>query len=235
MEALCGADGRAMRERKMRHAKSASAADWLGSAFEMPLRVSTFVPASFSTVVRVLNPLIGPAGQKIRWSQLSAAVGLNLTGETSAEMLCRSYMAKMGERTRAELGTLDHKVSVALAEILSGHTATPERCFFGVWTGYSDLRDDLRGAPVVNLPPNREMYLLEGPVRAAAEDLGEFPFSRRSLRWWPDDRSWSVGNDIYADSVYVAASPGCISLMKEDPRIETVDVHRTDRVPGRGV
>lgn len=78
----------------------------------------------------------------------------------------------------------------------------PDECYFAVWTGYSGIRDDLARAPVVIVPPERQMYLIEGPLSAAAETLDE-PSSRRSLRWWHADQAWCVGNDVYADSVYV--------------------------------
>jgi len=75
------------------------------------------------------------------------------------------------------------------------------------------------------------MYLLEGPVEAATEAFDE-QRSRRSLRWWPADQTWCVGNDTYADSVYVAGSKECVSALVDDPRLETLVADRSDVHPG---
>ncbi|MEC5181681.1 hypothetical protein [Arthrobacter sp. CG_A4] len=45
--------------------------------------------------------------------------------------------------------------AAALADVLSQHTTTPDQCFFAVWAGYSDIRDELAAAPVVVFPPER--------------------------------------------------------------------------------
>lgn len=84
---------------------------------------------------------------------------------------------------------------------------------------------------MIILPPEREMYLLEGPVEAATEAFDE-QRSRRSLRWWPADHTWCVGNDLYADSVYVAGSKECVSALVDDPRLETLVADGSDVHPG---
>ncbi|WP_247041367.1 hypothetical protein [Arthrobacter rhizosphaerae] len=198
-------------------AKSASSADWLARGFPgPPLLVSTFVPETFPAIVRVLNPLVGAAGRKLSWTAVAQELDLPLNGAAVGDRLCQNYRAKTGEKINVDFGTLDYQVASALAEVLSRHTTTPDKCFFAAWAGYSDIRDDLAGAPVVILPPEREMYLLEGPIEAATESVDEH-HSRRSLRWWPADQTWCVGNDLYADSVYVAGSTECVSALVEDP------------------
>jgi hypothetical protein len=213
-------------------AGSPSSADWLVRGFTgRPLLVSTFVPETFPTVVRVLNPLLGAAGRKISWSAAAQELGIPLDGTTIGDRLCRNYEAKTGERINVDFGTLDQEVASALADVLSRHTATPDKCFFAVWKGYSDIRDEFAEAPVVVLPPEREMYLLEGPIEAAAEAIDE-QTSRRSVRWWPADQTWCVGNDLYADSVYVAGSQDCVSALLHDARLETLVAAQTDVHPG---
>jgi hypothetical protein len=154
-----------------------------------------------------------------------------LDGNPIGESLCLDYEAKTGEKINVDFGTLDRDVSSALSDVLSRYTASPDRCFFAVWTGYSDIRNELTRAPVVVLPPEREMFLLEGPIEAAVEAVDE-QGSRRSVRWWPADHTWCVGNDLYADSVYVAGSQECISALVTDPRLETQVVHHSDVYPG---
>jgi hypothetical protein len=75
------------------------------------------------------------------------------------------------------------------------------------------------------------MYLLEGPIETATETFDE-QRTRRSLRWWPADQAWCVGNDLYADSVYVAGSEECVSALLDDPRLETFIVDPADVHPG---
>jgi hypothetical protein len=211
-------------------ASSASSADWLARGFPgPPLLVSTFVPETFPAIVRVLNPLDGAAGRKLSWASVTQELGIPLNGAAVGDRLCQDYEAETGKKVNVDFGTLDYDVASALADVLSRHTNTANKCFFAAWVGYSDIRDDLAGAPVVILPPEREMYLLEGPIRAATEAF-DVQRSRRSLRWWPTDQTWCVGNDVYADSVYVAGSKECVSALVDDPRLETLvadgsDVH----------
>ena len=213
-------------------ARSASSADWLVRPFDgPPLRVSTFAPDKFPSVVRVLNPLIDAAGRTTSWSTVAQELGISLEQVTNGDRLCQDYLAKTGERINVDYGSLSRDVAATLADVLSRHTSTPDKCFFAVWTGYSGIRDELTGAPVVLLPPEREMYLLEGTIKAAAETVDEPPF-RRSLRWWPADQMWCVGNDIYADSVYIAGSQECISDLLDETRLETLAAAHNDLHPG---
>lgn len=213
-------------------ASSASSAHWLARGFPgPPLLVSTFVPETFPAVVRVLNPLVGAAGQKLSWASVAKELGIPLYDAAVGDRLCQDYEVKTGKKINVDFGTLDHEISSALADVLSRHTNTTNKCFFAAWVGYSDIRDDLAGAPVVILPPEREMYLLEGPIQTATEAFDE-QRSRRSLRWWPADQTWCVGNDVYADSVYVAGSKECVSALMDDARLETVVADPSDVHPG---
>jgi hypothetical protein len=213
-------------------ANSIAPADWLTREFPgPPLLVNTFVPETFPAVIRVLNPFVGAGGRKLRWSDVAQELGIPLDGTTNGENLCMDYEGSTGEKINVDFGTLDPEIASALADVLSRHTSTPDQCYFAVWIGYSGIRDDLSKAPVVILPPERQMYLLEGHVRTAAEAIDEHQ-SRRSLRWWPADKAWCVGNDLYADSVYVAASKEAINALTDDPRLETYVVHDSDIYPG---
>jgi hypothetical protein len=219
-------------ETNLTPASSTSSVGWLSREFwRPPVLVSTFVPETFPAVVRVLNPLLGAAGRKLSWAAAAQVLGIVLDRNAIGEHLCQDYEAKTGEQLNVDFGTLDWHVASALSDVLSRHTASPERCFFAVWAGYSDIRDDLTRAPMVVLPPEREMFLLEGPIEAAVEAVDESD-SRRSVRWWPADQAWCVGNDLYADSVYVAGSQDCISALVNDPRLETQIVHHSDVHPG---
>lgn len=147
-------------------ASSPSAAGWLMNDLQGPrLVVGTFVPVTFPAVVRVLYPFTGTGGQKVTWAALARELGVSLDGTANGERLCLDYEAKTGEKIYIDFGTLDYEVASALADVLGRHTATPDKCYFAVWTGYSGIRNDLAGAPVVKLSPEREMYLLERRLR----------------------------------------------------------------------
>lgn len=213
-------------------ARSASSADWLARPFDgPPLLVGTFAPDKFPSVVRVLNPLVDAEGRTTSWSPVAQELGISLEQVTNGDRLCQDYTAKTGERINVDYGAISHDVAASLADVLSRHTSTPDKCFFAVWTGYSGIRNELASAPVVLLPPEREMYLLEGTIDSATETVDEPPY-RRCLRWWPADQTWCVGNDIYADSVYVAGSPECISDLLHETRLETLAAAHTDPHPG---
>jgi hypothetical protein len=213
-------------------ASSGSFADWLARPFPgPPLLVSTFVPETFPAVVRVLNPFVGAAGRKLSWATAAQGLGILLDVTATGDRLCLDYAAKTGEKINVDFGTLDYEVATALADVLTRHTTSPDGCLFAVWTGYSDIRDELTRAPVVVLPPERKMFLLEGPIGAAVEAVDR-QGSRRSVRWWPTDQAWCVGNDLYADSVYVAGSQECTLALLDDPRLETLVVHHSDVHPG---
>ena len=213
-------------------AGSASSADWLARGFTgPPLLVGTFVPETFPAVVRVLNPLAGDAGRKLSWAAVTQELGIPLNGAAVGDRLCRDYEAATDETINVDFGTLDYEVAAALADILRRHTTTPDRCFFAAWAGYCDIRNELAGAPVVVLPPEREMHLFEGSVEAGAETFDQ-QRSRRSVRWWPADHAWCVGNDLYADSVYVAGSKECVAALMDDPRLETLVADPSDVHPG---
>lgn len=148
---------------KLLPARTGSAADWLSQGpASPPVLVGTFVPDSFPVVVRVLNPFYGAAGQRLRWSGVAAEVGLELSRAVVGERLCLDYEVKTGERIDVDFGTVDSEVAAALASVLAEHTDTPDECYFAVWIGYSGIRNELVQAPVVSLPPDREMYLLQG-------------------------------------------------------------------------
>ncbi|WP_142044039.1 hypothetical protein [Arthrobacter sp. SLBN-100] len=87
-------------------------------------------------------------------------MGIPLDATATGDRLCLDYAAKTGEKINVDFGTLDYEVATALADVLGRHTTSPDRCLFAVWTGYSDIREELTRAPVVVLPPEREMFLM---------------------------------------------------------------------------
>lgn len=70
---------------------------------------------------------------------------------------------------------------------------------------------------------NRSLFLLEGSFQDACQ-----PFLPGDYRlpnwWWPKNREWCVGNDIYARSAFVGGSHECISAVLARPELEALPI-----------
>src|SRR2546426_5760997 len=119
-----------------------------------------------------------------------------------------------------------------LAALLARHTTTPERCWFCLWDGYSNLHgwpavaylwasDDPHAKPPPPPPPPPPLgksrvrlphrdYLLFTGAAAEAEGWEEGP-----NLWWPDDRSWCVASEIDLDYTLIGGSRAlCAELIR---------------------
>lgn len=119
-------------------------------------------------------------------------------------------------------GTTAQSVSAALVRALRPFTSTPLTCFFGVWVGYAGL-PEWPGAIRFEIPPQREMILLEGSIGSANESIESPDSDRRPLRWWPEDRAWMVGADIYSPTLSVGGSAECITAVRDLGGLMSVD------------
>lgn len=124
-------------------------------------------------------------------------------------------------------------------------TATPEDCFFALWTGASGVafgnepgfsQSVLRGPTMVLLDavgrPVREYRLFRGSLG----DVGTWgtwdPASRQSLDHelppahlaWPADRAWFVASDVDADAIWISGSARVIEGIHADPALNTLRV-----------
>jgi hypothetical protein len=120
-----------------------------------------------------------------------------------------------------------------LVAILRAHTATPDRCYLGLWEGY--------GVPELNafadLPrlmlTHRAYFLFLGPIDAVTSlTLGDFPHPPNL--WWPEDRAWCVATDIDLTETYLAASRACVERVTADPDLEAYAVPLEGRVDADG-
>jgi hypothetical protein len=180
---------------------------------------------------------------EVRWSEVAEANGrvahpaMEWASITGAYRHMRSDSRQPGlwDRRPCE-GVLPLGQLTRLADVLTEHTRTPERCWFGIWEGFGDL--PYVGSPrPPRLPmPNRDMILLHGPLRA----LREVSFSESSYRerrpefraisyrspslWWPDDRCWCVVTDVDLNSTYIGASLDCVQALVSDDQLEVLPV-----------
>jgi len=205
------------------HETSRRAAAWLEQYLTTcAARVASFVPGHFAAHVRLYHPFeMGgldpvPSG---RWQELADRYGRAIDSPTAAEAF--AYNGVPG--AQAHVGTLPLSVVDALLEHLRQATATPEQCYFALWTGFSGtvVPPDLR--PQLQLP-HREYHLFSGPLPAARTTYDAGPFSWQTANlWWPADHAWCIASEIDHAWSYVGGSASLIEAILGDPRLDAAE------------
>lgn len=211
-----------------------SPAFWLRDSLDPAGRtVTSFVPAGYEGYVRVLNPVVvdrlDGVPDRIKWSTAAASVAAPVHAWMQWDETVVAAEGHLPERwAEPAMGDLNPMVAATLAEVLGRHTTTPDSCFFAAWEGYGDPA--AHEGLLVTFPPGRRMKIHAGPVQDGTHSLGEGLFGRCPLRWWPEDRAWCVGQDIYARSVFIAAGKDCIKDLFAHPGLDTHSIRPTDPV-----
>jgi hypothetical protein len=219
-------------------AADTSAADWIVAAMqtfaESPL---SLVPDSFPCYVRVFHPaykLAQDAPQPwltltpVRWSDVAAAMGTQAHPGMHLAAIAQTWRALTDPLegvfdSAPRVGTLPQEIASLLAGVLAKHTATPERCWFAVWNGFAETRDDIRLAPTFSVPA-RSYFLLHGPIEAINENaLAGFRWQSANI-WWPDDHAWCVATEIDLNDTYVACAQQCCDALLAAPELEAMEV-----------
>lgn len=243
--------------------RDVSAADWVVETLEpwgRPVRLSSFMPAGFEAYARVFHPSYDGSSKETpspkTWTELGADRGVvlrpditfgevaGLEGEGDADTLRHHHLAP------AE-GRLLETTCADLIQVLSRHTQTPERCWFGTdgwWTASSRTSFNLAPGPtrkelrrrrkearkeeryLRSIPKvkgqGRDYILFRGPIGAACSfEPTQGHFATPSL-WWPDDRAWTVVTEIEGLSTYVGGSRDTIDAIVGSPDLETIEVSR---------
>ncbi len=216
--------------------------------------IRSIVPDGFEAVTRIFHPVEDVDGRTGSWSALAAANGR----EAHPWMQLHAIATPAGQPVdpRAD-GPVDPYVSeghlpdpprTTLVALLAEATATPERCWFGVWDGFGQLH----GSPAVSrlthyrsgrwrwnrepIPglappeilsgqraeaPGRGYLLLRGPlgaVDAITDGLGR----QCPNLWWPQDRSWFLVTEIDFAWTYVAGSDALATAIEQADGIEAM-------------
>jgi len=108
-------------------------------------RAGSTVPRGFEAYARVLHPLTAwtPAEgwSAMRWGEVAAWSGRPIGRETQFHSIALPPERPAGEvpfaGRRPQIGAPSTPDALVLVEVLRGATATPERCFFCLWDGYS--------------------------------------------------------------------------------------------------
>jgi hypothetical protein len=217
-------------------AADARAAEWIVDRVRgFGASVLSLVPSGFAGYLRVFHPARRGA-EPVTWARIAAANGrrahggMQLGAITGSERHETEGQAGVFDAPPAT-GTLPPELLDPLASALAACTATPDRCWFGVWEGYGGLPPGVCAAPTFTLP-NRTHHLLTGPVGAVG-DLARAASAGRlqspSL-WWPQDRAWCVATDVDLKSTYIGGSVSALRHVEALPGIEAWAV-----APDRGI
>jgi len=188
--------------------------------------VGSIVPEGFERYARVLHPAWRQtkAGfEPVRWSEIASWTGRSVHPLMQFHRIA-NLPAFPGHRFPS-WGNVPSEGELPVAEgdrliaILRSHTATPDRCYLGLWEGYvvPEL-NAFAGLPRLMLP-HRAYFLFLGPVDSVTSlTVGDFQHAPNL--WWPEDRAWCVATDIDLTETYLAASKACIEGVIADPGLE---------------
>lgn len=192
--------------------------DDLGLSRTGSVSVGEMLLPGMTAFARVFNPAQDRYGAPVRWDRIS---GHPIDGNTQWGELAAAAGADVANISPPESGGLNPAVAVRLVEQLRTRTGTPDDCYFFVWEGYAGLRPELAEAVTIDLAPfSRRMHVLRGSVDDATESVETRPGSRLSLWWVLADGAWSLGNDIYGRSVFVAGTEELVARIVADPGLE---------------
>lgn len=208
-----------------------SEADWYGAGLVGWGTVESVIPRGFAAYARILHPPSGPAGERVRWSDVAHWTGtvLHPLAQFSALAGRWEYGQRDGVGWPGDyplVGCLDLVQLRLLCEILALHTSTPSSCWLTVWAGFGDLPEKWnRTAPQV-LQPDREYYIFERPLDEVVEFSRQVESSPN--QWWPQDHAWCVASEIDFDSTLVAGSQDLVTEVVAHAGIEALQVASGD-------
>jgi hypothetical protein len=212
----------------LHHETSLAPAVWLRKSLTtFAASVASFLPGHFAAYARLYHPFVSDGSPPVAsrtWQELAASHGRELRDPVTAEAFAYDGLTE----AQAPVGTLPLPVLDTLLPHLHPTTATPELCYYAIWTGFggSAVPHDLQ--PQLRLP-NREYHLFSGPLRAARTSYGDVPFVHQSANlWWPADHAWCVATEIDHAWSYVGGPSSCIDAILTDPRLDAVVTAATE-------
>jgi hypothetical protein len=158
--------------------EDAAAAAWVAAGLsEYDGTVTTVVPAGFEAYARILHPA-GLDEVPVRWGDVAAANGRSAHRAMQWDHIVGAR--RLSEQAgvwdeEPETGSLPQTLLPALAGVLGEHTETPERCWYGLWTGWGHTIV-AEGETATFETADREMFLLAAPLDTV---------HRTSLEPWP--------------------------------------------------
>jgi hypothetical protein len=240
----------------LRVSEEVSAAAWIAPRFGGAFgAVTRTVPSGFQAYVRICHPVEDSDGGYTTWSRVAKATGRQPHALMQWHALVGSsdplnFEGSLWPAYSPDLGNLVPEVLAPLCELLAGHTAGAERCFFCLWDGWAWVTRGayaLRSSPDPILPtfsaeelsrprvrhPDRDYLLLEGPLTAAlhlGDDVGAFRFGdpQSPNLFWPEDHAWCVASEIDYDSTLIGDTTELVHAIINDPTFDAWPVQPDD-------
>jgi hypothetical protein len=185
------------------------------------------VPDGFEAYARVFHPVEVDGPQ--RWGDLARANGRIVHPEMQFHLISTPRgltPTKIYGRREPRHGNLPLEQRRLLVQHLRERTATPERCWFGLWEGFGGLDDG--GVRERLTLPQRNYLLYGGGIDRALES--PTPFDQSPNLWWPDDRAWFVASEIDFAWTHVGGTESLIAALLSDTRLEVLPVSPSARV-----
>ncbi len=237
-----------------------TAADWVRESLTTFAKdVASIVPGRFAAYGRILHPLDG--GE--RWADVAKATGRVLHPEVQfqgvatpvGEPVPPAQWEVRGRWRCPSTGTMPTDARKELAGVLARFTTTPNRIWFGLWTGYGNLHPPRGAARLLSRsgdalsesthpdphpePERLEVRpgrpTLELPSRSyivysgSLDELAGWPWDGPNL-WWPDDRAWFVATEIDFVSTYVGGSEEAVDALLKASDLEVLPARITDSI-----
>lgn len=190
----------------------------------------------FTAYARVLHPA-SLDERPVRWATVAAGYGRRVDALTywheviGAEPFTYPDAEEYGLPgvwdEHPHEGPTPVQVARDMIPVLARHTATPERCWYGLWDGYG--RREWPGVPTFPTPERDEILLSGALADVVSPDLEERYADLPDL-WWPHDGAWCVGGDVDLVSTYVCGSEELIAELLAAPGLEAHRVAAGDRV-----
>jgi hypothetical protein len=204
----------------------ARSAAWLSGRFALDFTVRTAAPTGFEEYGRLFHPIRTPLSDRmLRWSEVARQ-----NGHIPSGTMQFTDISTPEDEASHQLGILRPSMvpTVEQMRFLVRHlrrwTATPEICWFGLWSGFADLSRFEEGSPRFSPMSYREYLRFSGVIDA----WQSFQPRHVPTIWWPDDKAWCVSTDIDMTWTYIAAQQICIEDLLEESQLEVYKVALND-------
>jgi hypothetical protein len=230
-------------------------ADWIASRLH-PFKaydVGAVVPTGFAAYARILHPAF-TREREVRWAEVARWSGRVIHPEVQFHALVPPLpLDAIGTEPfnfPPRIGVLPESHVRTLAELLSGHTTTKDKCWFCLWDGYGYFnegaiavfrayRDSLAGRFArwrhehVRASFRRARRRVIPGRRVTPNPQRSYLLFRGSVNqapgwedgpniWWPDDRRWCVASEIDLPYTYIGGSKELIEEIVEHPALEAL-------------
>jgi hypothetical protein len=232
-----------------RPATDTTSADWITTKLrQFDGTVLSIVPEGFPAYARVYHParnVVNSTQKPVRWAEVAQANNrcvhrqmqwYNIAGYSPYTPGPEPAHPGLWSEPPEE-GSLPPDVARLLAQVLAPHTTTPEKCWFGIWEGFSGLHPTVLRSPAFLLPLDRDMRLLWADLQAidvsfANPPMAPFPDHRHlsANLVWPDDRAWVIATEIDFMTTYVAGNEDAIASVTTSPDLEVDQIAPTDGI-----